>query len=176
MPSALHCLGGSFSSAAACRHGASNILQQIWQAAGSSVSPQRTAQSATNLIWRPSVSLDLGWLHWVLRVCCGQGLFLHTEACQRASTIFPAFLSVLSYGMTLAWSLKPAGSRSLAYGNLSCCKWSEKSPDPQNLYRSLSEVQREDCAIATVYGIFSSSWPCGYDVCPACRAKLASRP
>ena len=76
--------------------------------------------------------------------------------------------SRLSYGMTLAWSLKPARSRSLAYGNLSCCKWSEKSPDPQNLYPSLSEVQREDCAIATVYGFFSVSRRAGWASEAAC--------
>ena len=81
---------------------------------------------------------------------------------------------LLSYGMTLAWRLKPARPGSLAFGrNLSCCVHSAEAIEPQNLFLSLSEMQREDCGITLSHGIFSSSWSSCYEVCPGSQAVLA---
>ena len=122
-------------------------------------------------------SIELGWLHWILRVCFWKGVLLHVAARERPINNFPSLPpGLLSYGMTLAWRLKPARPRCLAFdSNRSFCGHSEKALDLRNLYISLSEMQREDSGITSSHGIFSSSWPCCYDVCPGSQAVLAGQ-
>ena len=88
---------------------------------------------------------------------------------------FPSLPSgLLSYGMTLAWRLKPARSGCLAFdSNRSLCVHSAETLEPQNFCLSLSEMQREDCGITSSHEIFCLSWPCCYDVCPESQAVLA---
>ena len=78
--------------------------------------------------------------------------------------------------MTLGCCVKPARSGSRAYdSNRSFCGHSEKALDLRNLYTSLSEMQTEDSGITSSHGIFSSSWPCCYDVCSGSQAVLAGQ-
>ena len=144
--------------------------RQAWQAAGTSVSPK----CATSMIWPPGVSLGLGWLR-ILSLCCWQGALLHAEACQHPCIIkFSLSPGLLSYGMTLAWRLKPARPGCLAFdSNRGLCVHSAEALRPQNLCLSLSEMQREDCGMTLSHGIFSSSWSSCFEVCPGSQAVLA---
>ena len=138
--------------------------------AATAVRPKCATRCATHMIWPRGVSLDLGFLHWILRVCCWQGALLYAEAHQRSPSFAacPAFSSLPSYNMTSNWSFKPARSGGLALGS---------ARGPQNLYLYLFhlEIQREDCALSTGQGQGVIGGCLDWILSCACRvSKLAS--